>query len=273
MMVKIGLYWQHDLDLVALYMHPDFEFTKWMKLMVLYLSDHNIINNKDFQEKYENLFGKATGEYHNVAQEGFHIPLPSSVPYHLNLSDSFAHFYLNPANKMEEKAIKYLLGFRYGSRSNGLKVLFRSFLDGVYMEPYFNEVMFSSLSRRKRNTTSKASKTTLSSKKTKQKKVIATGNNLNNTTHAEDDSLDKTSKTYPSESSSVSVKSVVPSDTSSVSIKEEKKDATEPFNKETIESIPENTISETLSKEADEELDDSGFDMFGAVSKLMGGGF
>ena len=40
MMVKIGLYWQHDLDLVALYMHPDFEFTKWMKLMVLYLSDH-----------------------------------------------------------------------------------------------------------------------------------------------------------------------------------------------------------------------------------------
>ena len=121
--------------------------------MVLYLSDHNIINNKDFQEKYENLFGKATGEYHNVAQEGFHIPLPSSVPYHLNLSDSFAHFYLNPANKMEEKAIKYLLGFRYGSRSNGLKVLFRSFLDGVYMEPYFNEVMFSSLSRRKRNTT------------------------------------------------------------------------------------------------------------------------
>ena len=57
MMVKIGLYWQHDLDLVALYMHPDFEFTKWMKLMVLYLSDHNIINNKDFQEKYDNLFG------------------------------------------------------------------------------------------------------------------------------------------------------------------------------------------------------------------------
>ena len=132
MMVKIGLYWQHDLDLVALYMHPDFEFTKWMKLMVLYLSDHNIINNKDFQEKYENLFGKATGEYHNVAQEGFHIPLPSSVPYHLNLSDSFAHFYLNPANKMEEKAIKYLLGFRYGSRSNGLKVLFRSLMESIW---------------------------------------------------------------------------------------------------------------------------------------------
>ena len=75
MMVKIGLYWQHDLDLVALYMHPDFEFTKWMKLMVLYLSDHNIINNKDFQEKYENLFGKATGEYHNVARG---ISYPSS---------------------------------------------------------------------------------------------------------------------------------------------------------------------------------------------------
>lgn len=59
--------------------------------------------------------------------------------------------------------------------------------------------------------------------KTKQKKVIATGNNLNNTTHAEEDSLDKTSKTYPSENSSVSVKGVVPSDTSSVSIKEEKR--------------------------------------------------
>lgn len=59
--------------------------------------------------------------------------------------------------------------------------------------------------------------------KDQTKKVIATGNNLNNTTHAEDVSLDKTSKTYPSESSSVSVKGVVPSDTSSVSIKEEKR--------------------------------------------------
>lgn len=42
-------------------------------------------------------------------------------------------------------------------------------------------------------------------------------------------------------------------------------------NEEAIRKL--NTISETLSKEADEELDDSGFDMFGAVSKLMGGGF
>lgn len=272
-MVKIGLYWQHDLDLVALYMHPDFEFTKWMKLMVLYLSDHSIVNNKDFQEKYENLFGKATGEYHNILQEEFHIPLPSSVPYHLNLSDSFAHFYLNPANEMEEKAIKYLLGFRYGSRSNGLKLLFRSFLDGVYMEPYFNEVMFSSLSRKKRKTTAKTQKTAASSKKAKQKKEIAAGNNLDNTSQVEDSFSDKTLKTYPSENSPLSMKSVVMPDTSSVSIKEEKEDTTKSFNEKTKKLIPENTVLDTQSEEADEELDDGGFDMFGAVSKLMGGGF
>lgn len=119
-MVKIGLYWQHDLDLVALYMHPDFEFAKWMKLMVLYLSDHSIIPDEKFQEKYGNLMRKVTGEYQNVLQEGFYIPLPSSVPYHLNLTDCSAHFNLNPANEKDEKAINYLLGFRYGSRTNGL---------------------------------------------------------------------------------------------------------------------------------------------------------
>lgn len=167
MIVKIGLYWQHDLDLVALYMHPDFELAKWMKLMVLYLSDHSIIHDEKFQEKYGNLIRKATGEYQNVAKEGFYIPLPSSVPYHLNLTDCSAHFYLNPSNEKDKKAINYLLGFRYGSRTNGLKVLFRFFLNGAYMEPYFNEVMFSSLSRRRKKTTNHTQKVATSKKRVK----------------------------------------------------------------------------------------------------------
>lgn len=277
MIVKIGLYWQHDLDLVALYMHPDFEFTKWMKLMVLYLSDHSIIHDEKFQEKYGDLIRKATGEYQNVAKEGFYIPLPSSVPYHLNLTDCSAHFYLNPSNEKDEKAINYLLGFRYGSRTNGLKVLFRFFLNGAYMEPYFNEVMFSSLSRRRKKTTNHTQKVATSKKRVKApaKKNIDIKNTSTSSFPPEDNFIDKQINIESSipKKTTVSVNNDSIPNTPSVPLQEEENtDGNRTFNKEIKESELQESILDTSAEEI-EELDDSGFDMFGAVNELMGGGF
>lgn len=275
MIVKIGLYWQHDLDLVALYMHPDFEFTKWMKLMVLYLSNHNIIYDEEFQEKYGNLMRKATGEYQNVAKEGFYIPLPSSVPYHLNLTDCSAHFYLNPSNEKDEKAINYLLGFRYGSRTNGLKVLFRFFLNGAYMEPYFNEVMFSSLSRRRRNTTSHTQKVATSKKraKTPVKKNIDIKNTPTSSFPPEDNFIDKQINIESPLKTTVSVDNDSIPNTPSVPSQEEENTAeNRTFNKEIKEPELQESTLDTSAEEIEEELDDSGFDMFGAVNELMDGG-
>ena len=275
-MVKIGLYWQHDLDLVALYMHPDFEFAKWMKLMVLDLSDHSIIHDEDFQEKYGNLMRKVTGEYLNVSQEGFFIPLPSSVPYHLNFTDCSAHFYLNPSNEKDEKAINYLLGFRYGSRTNGLKVLFRFFLNGAYMEPYFNEVMFSSLSRRRRKKTGTTQKTAISKKKAKTatKNNTVTKNTPSSSLPPENNFIDKQINIEPPlpKKTTVSVDNDSIPNTPSVPLKEENTDENRTFNKEIKEPELQDSTLDTSTEEAEEELDDSGFDMFGAVNELMGGG-
>ena len=54
--------------------------------------------------------------------------------------------------------------------------------------------------------------------------------------------------------------------------KEENTDGNRTFNKEIKESELQESILDTSAEEI-EELDDSGFDMFGAVNELMGGGF
>ena len=65
MNVIVRLYWQHDLDLVALTLHPMFEMGKWMKkAMIAY----------------------AQGD------EEFHIPLPPEMPPEKPLENCDAHF-------------------------------------------------------------------------------------------------------------------------------------------------------------------------------------
>lgn len=53
---------------------------------------------------------------------------------------------------------------------------------------------------------------------------------------------------------------------------EENTDGNRTFNKEIKESKLQESTLDTSAEEI-EELDDSGFDMFGAVNELMGGGF
>lgn len=61
--------------------------------------------------------------------------------------------------------------------------------------------------------------------------------------------------------------------TPSVPLQEENTDGNRTFNKEIKESELQERALDTSVEEIEEELDDSGFDMFGAVNKLMGGGF
>lgn len=113
MNVIVRLYWQHDLDLVALNMHPDFDMGKWMKKAVV-------------------AFAKG--------DEGFSIPLPRSMPYHVDLDNCSTHFVLSP--EKDEDIIAVMNGFRYGQRNSAIKNIFRMYLEAPYMEPYYNEKMF-----------------------------------------------------------------------------------------------------------------------------------
>ena len=95
MNVIVRLYWQHDLDLVALTLHPMFEMGKWMKkAMIAY----------------------AQGD------EEFHIPLPPEMPPEKPLENCDAHFALDPKNEIENEVIKILQQFRNGQRNSVIKL-------------------------------------------------------------------------------------------------------------------------------------------------------
>ena len=110
---RIGLYWQHDLDLVALKMHPDFNIGYWMKRAVI---------------------AYARGD------EGFVIPLPREMPYRVEIDNCSTHFVLHP--EKEADVIACLNGFRTGHVANAIKQIFRMYLEAPYLAPYYNDQMF-----------------------------------------------------------------------------------------------------------------------------------
>ena len=84
MNVIVRLYWQHDLDLVALTLHPMFEMGKWMKkAMIAY----------------------AQGD------EEFHIPLPPEMPPEKPLENCDAHLLWIPKTKLKMKLSKFYSSF------------------------------------------------------------------------------------------------------------------------------------------------------------------
>ena len=111
MNVIVRLYWQHDLDLVALTLHPMFEMGKWMKkAMIAY----------------------AQGD------EEFHIPLPPEMPPEKPLENCDAHFALDPKNEIENDVIKILQQFRNGQHNSVIKLIFRNYLDELFLKPYID---------------------------------------------------------------------------------------------------------------------------------------
>ena len=113
MNIIVRLYWQHDLDLVALCMHPDFDMGKWMKKAVVAFSK---------------------------GDAGFKIPLPRSMPYRVELDNCSTHFGLTPGK--DDDIIACMNGFRYGQRNSAIKNIFRMYLEAPYLDPYYNAETF-----------------------------------------------------------------------------------------------------------------------------------
>lgn len=118
MNVIVRFYWQHDLDLVALNMHPDFDMGRQMK--------------------------RAITAYARSDWD-FNIPLPRSMPYSVELGNCCTHFRLSP--EKDADVIAFLNGFRSGFRNSAIKIIFRKFLQGIYIEPFFNQQTYLTKSR------------------------------------------------------------------------------------------------------------------------------
>lgn len=113
MNIIVRFYWQHDLDLVALAMHPDFCINHWLKRSIIAAAREDT---------------------------GFYIPNPRPQPYKIELSDCTAHFTLNPDT--EADVIEFLNGFRYGFRNSVIKMILRQYLEAPFIAPFFNEKMY-----------------------------------------------------------------------------------------------------------------------------------
>lgn len=144
MNVIVRFYWQHDLDLVALNMHPDFDMGPWMKRAIV---------------------AYARGD------EDFYIPLPRSMPYSVELDNCCTHFRLTPGK--DDDVIAVLNGFRSGFRNSTIKIIFRQYLKDFYLDPFLNEDTFLSKSRvhTKSSETEDRPRTTAPAKTVKKKTV------------------------------------------------------------------------------------------------------
>lgn len=124
MNVIVRFYWQHDLDLVALAMHPDFDMAYWIRLAVL---------------------AEARGK------GKFHIPLPKSVPYSIKLESCYIHFPLDA--ETDADVIDFLYGIRAGFRNSQIKLIFRKYLDDQFFDVFLQSDRYETKSRAHKQTT------------------------------------------------------------------------------------------------------------------------
>ncbi len=117
MNIIVRFYWQHDLDLVALAKHPDFEMDVMMK--------------------------KALRAY--VRGESLTIPLPPKESYRVELDSCYIHFTLN--HKKDADLIDFIKTIRYGFRNSALKMIFRNYLEAYNMDVFFDDQNYLAKSR------------------------------------------------------------------------------------------------------------------------------
>ena len=102
----IRLYIIHDLDLVALKWHPDFDFRQAMTdALIAY-----------------------------VRGEDYEIPLPEPVNYAFPYKNTAIHVLLN--NDEHKDVINFLSSIRKGSGNALIKLIFRKYIKGNDMSPY-----------------------------------------------------------------------------------------------------------------------------------------
>lgn len=110
MRIRVSLYWQYDLDLIALAMHPDFDFAPWVKRAIA---------------------AYARGD------ANFYIPLPRKQPYRTFLDNYSKYITLNPAS--DKDSIQFLNAIRIGFRNSTIKQILRSYLEGPFMDAFLDK--------------------------------------------------------------------------------------------------------------------------------------
>ena len=130
MNVIVRLYWQHDLDLISLALHPDFQLGVWMKRAVT---------------------AYARGEH-------LEIPLPGPQPFPVDVENMATHFVLNPTK--DQDVIAALNGFRTGYRNSVIKVIFRYYLNSPRLDPFYNDETYHVKTRRKKRKSEHVGKAT-----------------------------------------------------------------------------------------------------------------
>lgn len=126
MNVIVRLYWQHDLDLIALAKHPDFEIGRWMKKAVI-----AFVRGDD----------------------NFVIPLPRPQPYQIKLVNCDTHFVLS---YKEADVVEFFKNFRYGVRNSAIKQIFRMYLERPNFQVFYDDPIYVTKARgkSKKNATS-----------------------------------------------------------------------------------------------------------------------
>lgn len=105
----VRLNWKTDLDLIAMYMHPDFNFSKFMKMAVT---------------------AYARGD------DSFYIIPPERKCEIGALKNVAVHFRLS--EETEADVIDFLARIREGHGCSAMKIIFRTYMKYPYLEPYFS---------------------------------------------------------------------------------------------------------------------------------------
>lgn len=114
MNVRINFVPRSDLDLIALYVHPDFDMCRQMKRAVI---------------------AYVRGD------ESFLISLPNRpLPSPVQIKNYQTSFSLSP--KTDEDVIRFLSQVRYKYRGLAVKLIFRMYMERAYLDACFDEVMY-----------------------------------------------------------------------------------------------------------------------------------
>lgn len=107
----VRLSWKTDLDLIAMYMHPDFNFSKFLRMAVT---------------------AYARGD------DSFYIIPPERKCEIGALKNVAVHFRLS--EETEADVIDFLSKIREGQGCAAMKIIFRSYMKYPYLDPYFSSL-------------------------------------------------------------------------------------------------------------------------------------
>ncbi len=217
MNVIVRLYWQHDLDLIALAKHPDFEVGRWMKKAVI-----AFVRGDD----------------------SFVIPLPRPQPYQIKLVNCDTHFALS---YKESDVIDFFKNFRYGVRNSAIKQIFRMYLERPNFQVFYDDPIYVTKARGK-----------------SKKRNISSSNKIKDVESLPPLNKDGIKKVIR-DSSTMSTHN----NTSAVTSKP--LDETPSIVKEEICMKAKNEVPEELdlSKEENDNVEGTSFNLFAAVDKLL----